>query len=572
LINIVSDDQVAGTLRFMGQAPDARLSNETAREVCQRTNSTAVISGSIAKLGDEYAVGLTATDCNSGQTLAEQQVTSADKSHVLAALSEAASELRGKLGESHGSLDRFNAPIAQATTSSLEALKAYSLGIQAQVSSANYPAAARFYQQGIALDPNFAMAYAHLGSTYADLGEPALAAENARKAYALRDRVSERERLYITSHYDEMVLGNVDKAVADYQLWLQTYPRDDVAMNNLPNDYNSMGQFDKALPAALQYLQENPSSALGYGNVVGAYLGLNRLDEARAMIDKAQANKADSPILHVLLYELAFLQSDDAGIARQVAWGAGKPGIEDLFLGLEADTAADVGQIAKSREFIRRAAASATQAGEKETAASYIAAGTVHEALFGNFAEARLRVPEALKLAASREVQGDAVLALALAGDAAGAQKLAADLNQHFPEDTVVQDFYLPMVQSALTLNRGDPAEAAEALQKTEPYEAANTADLPMMPAYLRGQAYLASRQGAAAAAEFQRIIDHRGAVLNSPQGALAHLGLARAYALQGDTAKARTAYQDFLALWKDADPGVPILLAAKSEYSKLPQ
>ncbi|MGB6390916.1 MAG: protein kinase, partial [Candidatus Acidiferrales bacterium] len=572
MINIVSDDQVAGTLRFMGQAPDARLSNDTAREVCQRTNSTAVISGSIAKLGDEYAIGVTATDCNSGQTLAEQQVASSDKSHVLAALSDAASELRGKLGESHSSLERFNAPIAQATTSSLEALKAYSLGIQAQVSSANYPAAAQFYQQAIALDPNFAMAYAHLGSTYTDLGEPASSAGNIQKAYALRDRVSEREKLYITSHYDELVLGNSDKAIADYQLWLQTYPRDDVAMNNLPNDYNAMGQFDKGLPTALQFLQANQSSALGYGAVIGAYLGLNRLDEARAMIDQALANKVDAPLIHLFLYSLAFLHRDDAEMAKEVAWSAGKPGVEDSFLFLEADTAAHAGQIRKSREFIHRAVASATQAGEKETAAAYITVGAMHEALFGNFAEAKLQVTEALKLATSRDAQADAALALALAGDAAGGQRLAADLNQRFPEDSAVQSFYLPMIQGALALSRGDPAKGVEALQPAAPYEASGAADLPMMPAYLRGQAYLALHQGAPAAAEFQRIIDRRGAVVNAPQGALAHLGLARAYALQGDTAKARTAYQDFLALWKDADPGVPILVAAKSEYAKLPQ
>ena len=564
-LSIVTDQQIQQTLEMMGHKPDAKLTPEIARELCQRTGSAAVLDGSIAQIGSQYLLAIRAVNCVSGESLASTEAQASDKNHVLDALGKIASEIRNKLGESLSAVQKFNAPIEQATTPSLEALHAYSLGWA--MKGIDDAATVTFFQRAIRLDPNFAMAYASLGNSYRVLGETNLAKENTRKAYELLGKVSEREQYYIESHYYEIVTGDLEKARQVYELWGQTYPRDFIPSRSMGIIYAQLGQYDKALVEDLKALRLKPD-AREYANVAGCYLGLGRLQEARATADEAQAKKFDSPDLSVFLYALAFLQNDTAEMAQEVAWAAGKPGIEDQMLSLEADTAAFSGQLGKAREFYRRAMDSAERAEEKETAATYFARFGLMEALFGNAANARRQAGSALVFSRERDVQYPSALALALAGDEVRAQALADDLGKRSPEDTLVRFAYLPTLHAQILLNRNDSSKAIEILQVAIPYELGTAAALDS--AYLRGEAYLAAHQSSAAAAEFQKILDNRGIVLNDPIGALAHLQIGRAYSMQGDTAKAKAAYQDFFTLWKDADPDVPILIAAKAEYAKL--
>ena len=437
----------------------------------------------------------------------------------------------------------------------------------------DYSAAVPLFQRAVRLDPNFAMAYASLGTDYSGLGETSLAAENTRKAYELRERVSERERFYIESQYHLFVTGELEKARQAYELWAQTYPRDWVPPGGLCFIHGNLGQYDKALAESREAFRLNAASSGSYIILVSSYLLLNRLEEARATAGEAQAKKLDSPYLRVNLYRLAFLQNDAAGMAQQVAWAEGKPGVEDVLLASEANTATYSGRLREAREFSRRAVASAERAEKKETAAGNEAEAALREALVGNAAKGRQRVAAALAFSAGRDVQYGAALALALAGDAPRAQLLADDLAKRFPEDTVVQFNYLPTIHAQLLLSHRDFSKAIEALQAASPYELGapgSTLTTALYPVHVRGEAHLAAHRGSEAAIEFQKILDHRGVVFNAPIGALAHLGLARAYAMQGDAAKAKAAYQDFLTLWKDADADIPILIAAKAEYAKL--
>jgi serine/threonine protein kinase/predicted Zn-dependent protease len=572
-LNLVSDQRIQQNLRLMGQPPNARLTPEIAQDLCRRTAGTAVLNGSIASLGSQYVLGLKAANCRTGDSLAEQQARATGKEQVLAAMDKAAANLRSKLGESLSTVQKFDTPIEQATTPSLEALQAYSLGRKTLGAGAN-AAAVPLFQRAIRLDPNFAMAYASLGASYGNLGETSLAAANTRKAYELRERVSEREKFYIESHYYSIVTGDLEKARRAYELWAQTYPQDWLPPDNLGGIYRILGQYDKRLAANRETLRLDPANGWSYAYLVYPYLNLNRLGEARATAEEAQAKHLDSPILRVGLYQLAFLQNDAEGMTQQATWAAGKSGVEDVLLALEADTAAYSGRLREARVFSRRAEASAERAEEKETAASYQADAALREALFGNAAEARQRAAAALGLSTGRDVKYGAALALALAGDAVRAQALADDLAKRFPEDTVVQFNYLPTLHAQLALSRNDASKAIEALQAAAPYELGDPTEafnlVSLYPVYVRGEAYLAGHQETDAAAEFQKIRDHRGVVFNEPIGALAHLQLGRAYALQGDTAKAKAAYQDFLTLWKDADPDIPILKEAKAEYAKV--
>jgi Flp pilus assembly protein TadD/predicted Ser/Thr protein kinase len=572
-LSLISEQRIQQTLRLMGQPPDVRVTPEIARDLCQRTGSAAVVDGSIAQIGTQYSLILKAVNCSSGESLASTEAQASDKNHVLDALGKAAFEIRSKLGESLSTVQKFDTPVEQATTPSLEALQAYSLGWKTFVGKGDNAAAVPLFQRAIRLDPNFAMAYASLGVDYSNLGETSLAAENTRKAYELRARVSEREKFYIESHYYHYVTGDLEKARQVYELWAQTYPRDFVPPTNLGAIYGNLGQYDKGLAESREAFRLDLGNGLSYTNLVSSYLVLNRLEEARATAEEAQVKKLDSPYLRFYLYQLAFLQNDAAGMAQQVARSAGKPGAEDVLLAFEADTAAYSGRLGKAREFSRRAVASAERAEEKETAAGYEADAALRQALFGNAAEARERVAAALVLSTGRDVQYGAALALAFAGDVARAQALADDLGKRFPDDIMVQFNYRPTIHAQLALTRNDSSKAIEALQTATPYELGSPGNgftLALYPVYVRGEAYLAAHRGSEAAAEFQKILDQRGVVFNEPIGALAHLGLARAYALQGDTTKARAAYNDFLTLWKDADPDIPILRAAKSEYAKL--
>jgi tetratricopeptide (TPR) repeat protein/predicted Ser/Thr protein kinase len=574
-LSLVSEERIQQTLRLMGQPPDAKLTPQIAREICQRTASVAVLDGTIEGLGSQYVLGLKAVNCRTSDSLADEQVTAGSKEQVLRALGEAAARLRGKLGESLNTLQKFDTPIEEATTPSLEALQAYSLGQKAMVGRGDYVAALPFFQRAISLDPNFALACAALGASYFNLDEMKLAAENTQKAYQLRKHVSDREKFYIESHYYHYAHGDLEKARQAYELWAQTYPRDDEPHNGLGIINNTLGQYDKSLTQFREALRLDPGSGLSYANLVVAFLHLNRLDEARATAEEARAKKLDSPFLHDYLYDIAFLQNDAAGMAQQVTWSAGRPGVEDWLMYGEADTAAYSGRLGTALDFSRQAVASAERAEEKETAAEYEADAAVQLALFGKLAEARQRTKKALGLSHGRDVQFLAALALAIAEDTVRSQSLADNLAQRFPEDSMVHFNYLPTIRAHLALNRKGPSNAIEILQaaryvelQAPSYGGALINNL--YPVYVRGEAYLAAHQGSEAATEFQKILDHPGIAINEPIGALAHLQIGRACALQGDIGKSRAAYQDFLTLWNDADPDIPILIAAKAEYAKL--
>jgi tetratricopeptide (TPR) repeat protein len=581
-LNLLSDQRIAQTLSLMTQPKDARLTHELAREVCQRTASAAVLDGSIAQIGTQYLLTLKAVNCLNGDSLVSTEAQASDKNHVLDALGKVASEIRSKLGESLASVQKYDTPADNVTTPSLEALQAYTLGVQAAIIKSDSAAAVPFFERAISLDPNFAMAYARLGSCYINLGQTSRAAENQRKAYELRERVSEREKLYIASHYEHLGQGNLEAARKTYELWAQTYPRDYLPMVNLAALYEQLGEFDNEVAASQEALRLNPRSGITYSNLVAAYRNVNRLDEAKATAQEAQARHLDSPRIHLNLYQIGFLQHDEAGMEREVETLIRKPGFEDVILFNQSQTVGYAGQFAKKRELLRRAMDSAIRADNKETAAVYEAVAAAHEAMAGNAALAKQQAQAALALSNGKDAESTAAIALALAGDSAQATRLADNLAKRFPEDTLVQLEYLPMIHGAAGLE-GNAVKAVEALAAATPYEL----DQILWPAYIRGEAYLKLGQGSAAATEFQKIVDHPGAILNDLVGALAHLGLARAYALEAGVAhagagaahvhadpaaltKARTAYQDFLGLWKDADPDIPILKDAKAEYAKL--
>jgi hypothetical protein len=488
-------------------------------------------------------------------------------------LGKAASEIRNKLGESHNTVRTFDTPLEQVTTPSLEALQAYSLGSKKDLEGE--PAAGLpFFQRAIQLDPNFALAHIGLGFDYAGIGEPTLAAENFKKAYELRGRVSERERLDIEAAYYFIAVGDLDKARQANEVFKQTYLRDAWPPNDLSFIYAQIGEHQKALVEAQEACRRDPTDGRFYATLVNAYLNLNRFDEAQTTAGEAQTKNLESLELRFTLYMLGFLKNDVAEMAQQVAWSARKLGAEDVLLVYEADTAAYSGRLKEAQEFSRRAMDSAERAGKKEAAAIYSVTSGLREALFGNADEARRRSTFALGRTAGRDVQYGAALALAYAGDNGRAQALTADLGKSFPEATIVLFNYLPTLRAKLAVSKGNALEAIESLRAATPYELG----VPygaygwtvLYPVFVRGEAHLAAHHGSEAAAEFQKILDRRGIVLNSPIGALAHLQLGRAYAMQGDTAKSRTAYQDFLTLWKDADPDIPILKQAKAEYAKL--
>ncbi len=566
-LSLISEQQVRQALRLMGQPADSRLTPEIARDLCRRTQSAAVIEGSIASLGTQYVLGLKVFSCYTGDVLAEDQATADGKERVLKTLGDSAAKLRARLGETLATVKRFDTPLEQATTPSPEALQAYSLGRKTSAAS-DYAAAIPFFEQAVELDPNFAMAYARLGNSYSSLGENTVGSENLKKAYELRDRASEPERLYIESHYYQYVPGNLEKARQVYELWAQTYPREWVAPTNLNQIYSNFGQYDKALEEAREALRLNVNG-VSYAGLVWALTTVNRLEEARATAEEAQAKGFDSPDLRFNQYQLAFLQNDLAGMAQEVGWAEGKPGIEDRFLDLEADTAAYSGRLREARELTHRAVASANRAEKKEVAASYQAGAALQEGLFGFTGEARQQAAAASGLSTGRDVQYQAGFVLALAGGAGRALELTDDLGKRFPEDTIVRFNYLPTLQAQLALSRNSAPKAIEILQSAAPYELGSVGTA-LYPIYVRGGAYLAVHQGHEAVSEFQKILDHRAVVANEPIGALAHLQLGRAYAMQGETAKAKAAYQDFLTLWKDADPDIPILKEAKAEYAKL--
>ena len=565
-LNILSDQQIQQTLKYMNQAPTARLTIDLARQVCQRTQSTAVLDGSIAQIGSTYNLVLNAVNCATGETLATAQAEASDKNQVLGSLGNVAADIRGKLGESLASIHKFNTPIEQATTSSLEALKAYSSGIQARRDKGD-DVSEPFFKQAVNLDPNFAMANAVLGQVSANMGEREIGIQYMQKAYDLRDRASDLERFYIESHYYENVTGEQQKAIQVYEQWAQTYPRDSIPPNNLSVAYLILGQPEKSLPKALEAHRLDPDDGISYMAVVSAYAALDRFDEARATANEAVAKKDDVTGLHNLSYVLAFVQNDSATMAHELDYLAKhSAGSANLALGLEASTEAYGGRIEKARTLFHRAAEGEKALGRKEQAASQLLGLASILALTGDAAGAKKEVSAALELSQSRDIVSVAALNLARAGDAASAETMANRLAKENPTDTFVNEIFLPNVRANIALDRNEPAKAVDILQPALVYDLAESAYYP----YTRGQAYLALHKGPEAAAESQKLLDHRGYTRDLIYGPLAHLQSGRAYALQGDNAKARLAYQDFLALWKDADPDVPILKAAKAEYAKL--
>ena len=573
-LNIVSEEKVGATLKLMTRPADTRITPPVARDVCQRANSKAYIAGLIARVGSQYVIGLDAVNCRTGEILAQQQSKAAGKEKVLDALGKAAEKLREELGESLGTIEKFATPLADATTPSLEALKAYSQGLIKD--RQNDTEAVPFFKRAIEMDPNFAAAYEGLGTSFYNLGESGLARENFTKAFQLSARASERERFVIAARYYQMVTGEIEKAIENFQVWAQAYPRDARAHGNLGGVYGATGRFESAVTETLEALRLSPDAGANYANLILSYTALNRLGDAKAIYDKAIARGvSDDPLTRLGFFGVAFLESDTAEMERQMAWAAGKPQAEEIFLAAKSDTEAYFGRLRSARELSRRAADSALRGDEKETAAQWMLSAAVREAEFGNFDRARPAAVAALALSANHDSEILAALTFARAGDSARAEKLADKLAADYPRDTLMISYWLPVVRAALEIRDKNPSRALEVVEPATAYELANPDTWPglggpLFPIYLRGEARLALRQGSEAAGEFQKLLDHRGLMRACPLGPLAHLGMARAYALQGDTAKARAAYTNFLTLWKDADADIPILIAARAEVAKL--
>jgi tetratricopeptide (TPR) repeat protein/predicted Ser/Thr protein kinase len=571
-LNALSDRKVNDTLKLMGKFSGERITRDMGREICMRTGSKALLSGSIAGLGSHYDIAIKALNCRSGDILAATNAEAESREKVLQTLGEEVAALRAKLGESLASIKKFDKPLEEATTSSLEALQAYTEGDRLAREQSD-TAAVPFLKRAVELDPNFARAFASLGVRYNNLGQASLAIQSVKKAYELRDRVSEREKYYISCTYFTLATGELEKAIQQYEFWIRDYPRDYVAATNLGVNYFTLGQFERAAAVTRQALDLEPGSILGYNNLGVTYFSMNRLDEAKSAFDEALARNLDGPYLRQSIYDLDFLRKDAAGMQQQVTWAMGKPGAEDILLAAESDTQAYHGRLQKARELSQQAENSARHNDSKETAAFWQGNEALREAEFGEINEARQQAQQALTLAPGRDVWVEAGLAFARAGDTAGAEQQADHLNQEFPLDTLVQNYWVPAIRASIELDRKNADKAITLLQPALSYELSDPPPFSagtIYPAYLRGQAYLSAGKGTEAAAEFQKIIDHPGVIVNFPLGALAHLGLARARALSGDVGAARTAYQDFFAVWKDADPDVPVLKQARSEYEKL--
>ena len=573
-LNILSEDKVRKTLQEMTHLPDDRLTRDLAREVCERAGSKAYLSGSIAKLGTQYVIGLEALSCASADVLAREQVTASGKEQVLPVLGRAASKLRNELGESLSSVQKFDVPMEEATTNSLEALKAFTLS-QKAFNEKGDADAIPFVKRAIELDPNFAVAYDYLAGHYFNLNQPNLGATYTQKAFDLRDRVTEREKLIITADYYDSVTGELEKADQAYEMYTTVYPREPGPHVLLGSDSMILGQYEKAATQTREALRLDPNLAVAHANLGAIYLALNRFDEAKAITQEAFGLKLDYPALHLNLYALAFFRGDPAAMKQQADWAMGKPSAEGWMLSLESDTQAWFGRLRKARELSRQAVESARRSDAKEPAALWQANAALREALFGNAEAARQNAGAAAVLApGSHDAEAQAALAYALAGDAAHAQSLADDLGRRFPLDTVVQSVWLPTIHAQIETGRKNAARSIELLQATAPYElgmlSGSASNSCLYPVYVRAQAYLSAQQGQLAATEFQKILDHRGLLWNCATGPLAHLGLARACVMQGDTAKARAAYEDFLTLWKDADADISVFIAAKAEYAKL--
>jgi len=575
-LSLISEERIQHVLRLMGRPAGARLTPEIAREVCERTGSAAVLEGSIASLGSQYVLGLRARACQTGDLVDQEQMQAARKEDVLNTLSQIASRFRARVGESLAMVQKHNTPLEEATTSSLDALKSYSTALKI-VASTGAPAAEPLFKRATELDPNFAMAHAWVGRVYDDMGESSLSAESTKTAFHLRDRASDAEKLFITASYDMQVTGNMEKAQQTCEAWAATYPRAVVPHDFLSGIvYPPFGKYEKGVEEAQKAIDRDPDFAVGYLTLAYSYVYLDRLEEAENTLQGASERKLEMPDYYVLRYDIAFLRDDMAEMARQVSLAQRKSGAEDWIANHQAFVYAYFGQLQEATRMSRQATALALQAAQRERAGLYEAGTAVREALFGNLAAARQSAIAALELSKGRDVEYGAAIALALSGDQSRAEALMNDLKKRFPEGTSVQFSYLPTLRAVVDLEQGKPSSAIGALQTAIPGELGAPGSSyfgffgALYPVFFQGEAYLAAHKGAEAAAEFQRILDHRGIVVSDPIGALAHLQLGRAYALSGDKTKARSSYEDSLKLWKDADPDIPILKQAKSEYASL--
>ena len=573
-LSILPDQTVAETLRLMTLPPATRLTPQVTREICLRAKSKAYIAGTIGSLGNEYVLGLKAVDCQTGSILAQEQVTAATKEKVLDELGGTASKLRSELGESMASVQKFDVPLAEATTPSLEALKAYTVAWKVH-SSSGAAAAVPFYRRAIELDPQFATAYAWLGDMYGQMGESDLSAESLGKAYQLRDRASDAEKFFIAASYYIRVTGNLENAEQTCLVWAQTYPREMPAHGLLSGViYMGLGRYEEGVEQGKKAFELNPDVAAVYAGLASDYLYLDRLNDAESTLRAAAERKVDSADLSVLRYSIAFLKGDQGGMNQEAVRTRAKA--EDVIAYQEALVEAYSGHLQQSRSMSKRASDLAEQSGARETSALFQAGAALAEAFVGYGPVARRKALAALALSRDREVEFGAGVALALLGDSAQPQALAHDLERRFPEDTSVKFTYTPTLYALLSLNRGDPTKALEQLQIAIPYEFAAPRSAihgnfgALYPIYVRGEAYMARKQGPQAVAEFQEILAHRGIVGSDPIGAMARLQLGRAYALSGDNLKAKTAYEDFLTLWRDADSDTPLLKQARAEYAKL--
>ena len=570
-LNVLSDNKISATLQLMMRPASTRLTPEIVREVCQRADGKAWIGGSIVGIGSQYIVGLRAVNCQNGDTLAQEQVTAVGKDTVLDALGQVVTKLRGQLGESLSSVQKFDMPLSQSTTSSLEALKALTLGNKALYENGTN-AAIPFYQHAIELDPDFSAGYVALGKMYSNLGQMARAEQFFTKAYALRQHTSERERFDIESMYHMFVTRDFENSSRVFREWLGSYPRSSAALGNLGNIYSFLGQPQQAVELDRQSLLQRPEDVVGYMNLARSLMEANRLQESRKTIQDAFDHKLDAEPLHSNLYLLALLANDSGGMAEQVAWSEGKPEATQDFLSLQSSVEAYFGHLHKARDLSRRAVEAADRADNKEAASSERMREALSEAAFGNLPEARREAITTLNQpGVGYEAQASAALIFAWLGDAARSQSILDKLGKRFPQGTLVQSVVLPTVRARIELARNNPERAIELLQASIPYELTDVSfNACLYPAYVRGEAYLAAHNSPAAALEFQKVLDHRGLVGPCETAALAHLGLGRAYATGGDSAKAKVVYEDFLTLWKDADPDIPILQQVKSEYSRL--
>jgi tetratricopeptide (TPR) repeat protein/predicted Ser/Thr protein kinase len=575
-LSMVSDQDIQKWLGLMRRQPDTRVTPEVARGICERIGSTAVLDGSIVSLGSQYVLGLRATNCRTGDIIDEEQMQAARKEEVLNALSQIASKFRTRVGESLAMVEKHSTPLAEATTSSLEALKAFS-GAMKVLYSRGDAAALPLLQRTVGIDPRFAMAHAYLGRVYSDIGEPELSAESTRRAWQLRDRASDAERFFISADYELDVTGNIEKARQTFELWAQTYPRVYDAPGLLSGQiYPILGEHEKAVEEAKKAIGMNRDVPFGYANLATAYQFLDRPAEAEAVYGEMSARKLEFPDGILQRFDLAFVKGDKGEMEEAAALARRTPGAEPGIARQEALVLAYYGRLQEARRKAQLGSDVARKADRPETAATIEADVAIWEAFFGNALESNRDTAAALALSRGRDVEYGAALALAVSGDSARAQTAAGDLDKRFPEDTAVQSSYLPVLRALLALKRGEPSRAVESLQVSVPYEMGvppswfSGAYGELYPIYVRGLAYLAAHEGAEAVTEFQKILDHRGLVANDPIGALAHLQLGRASVLAGDKAKAKAAYQDFLTLWVDADLDIPILRQAKTEYSRL--